>query len=469
MLVHHRINIWSSSTTERKTVSRGSSQGKIELTANAFVFKNLKMEVDTEKNLVKGSAEQTGNELTRGLMKHKFNERYCTRSNNETESSHWLADDYYRKGKNDESSTNQTQVKESKSSRKCSKLCYDETVLVERDSDAMLKSFSHEFQHDHGAVRCDPHLRSEGIGNCVTLLCDNAFRCTATCSKKSPATNMVHKKHPPLSRVVAKHFSSTQIDRADRFLVSRPPPKIVSRTSSRRKLLILDVNGVLADVVSPPPKDCRGDINILRRAIFKRPFYQEFLRFCFDNFDVGIWSSRSKKVVDRVIDYLLGDMKHNLVFSWDLSKCTKTGLYTLENKHKPLVCKDLRKIWEGYDDDLPWEKGVYNESNTLLLDDSPHKALLNPMHTAVFPYSFTYKDKHDTSLGPGGDLRVYVEKLATTGNMRKYVEKHPFGQSHIDETNSYWDFYSKVLYMQSNVSTTSYLGTRMGNSVPLIR
>ena len=124
MLVHHRINIWSSSTTERKTVSRGSSQGKIELTANAFVFKNLKMEVDTEKDLVKGSAEQTGNELTRGLMKHKFNERYCTRSNNETESSHWLADDYYRKGKNDESNTNQTQVKESKSSRKCSKLCY---------------------------------------------------------------------------------------------------------------------------------------------------------------------------------------------------------------------------------------------------------------------------------------------------------------------------------------------------------
>lgn len=129
----------------------------------------------------------------------------------------------------------------------------DKTVLVERDSGG-----GHESQHDHGALLCDPHFKSEGIENCVTLICDNAFRCSSTCSKRSPATNMVHKKHPLLSRVT--------IDKADRLLVSRPPPVIVPRAFSRRKLLILDVNGVLADVVSPPPKDRKGDINILRRA-----------------------------------------------------------------------------------------------------------------------------------------------------------------------------------------------------------
>lgn len=469
MLAHHCLNIWSSSTTGHKKLVRSFPRSKIELIVQSSVFGNLQMEVNTAKNLVKGSAEQTGKELPRGLMKQKFNERYCIRRNYElaTESSVKLADDYYRKGNNDELSTNQPQVQESKSSRKCSKLCHDETVLLERDSDGMMKSFSHESQYDHCALLCDPHLKSEGIGNCVTLICDNAFRCSSTCSTRSPAKNMVHKKHPSLSRVMTKHIYSTTIDKADRLLYSRPP-KIVPRAFSRKKLLILDVNGVLADVVSPPPKGCKGDINILRRAIFKRPFYQEFLRFCFDNFDVGIWSSRSKKIADRVIDYLLGEMKHNLVFSWDLSQCTKTGLYTLENRHKPLVCKDLRKIWEVYDDNLPWKKGVYDESNTLLLDDSPHKALLNPMHTAVFPYSFTYKNKHDTSLGPGGDLRLYMEKLATTKNMSKYVKKHPFGQSHIDETSSCWDFYSKVLYMQSTVSTTSCLGNSMSNSVPLI-
>ena len=60
-------------------------------------------------------------------------------------------------------------------------------------------------------------------------------------------------------------------------------------------------------------------------------------------------------------------------------QCTDTGFRTLENRHKPLVCKELRKLWEKDYPDLPWEKGDYDESNTLLVDDSPYKALLNPV------------------------------------------------------------------------------------------
>lgn len=63
----------------------------------------------------------------------------------------------------------------------------------------------------------------------------------------------------------------------------------------------------------------------------------------------------------------------------DLSKCTGTGFYTLENKTKPLVLKELKKLW----DDLPWrQQGEFSPSNTLLLDDSPYKALRNPVRTA---------------------------------------------------------------------------------------
>lgn len=130
MLVQYRINIWSSSTTGHKKLVRSFPQGKIELVVQSSVFENLKTEVYTAKNLVKGSAEQTGNELPRGLMKQKVNERYCSRSNYElvTESSLKLADDHYRKGNNDERSTNQPQVQEFKSSRKCSKLCHGNCI-----------------------------------------------------------------------------------------------------------------------------------------------------------------------------------------------------------------------------------------------------------------------------------------------------------------------------------------------------
>lgn len=63
----------------------------------------------------------------------------------------------------------------------------------------------------------------------------------------------------------------------------------------------------------------------------------------------------------------------------DMSHSTQTGYNTLENIYKPLVFKELRKIWENDDPSLPWKNGDYNESNTLLLDDSPYKALLNPV------------------------------------------------------------------------------------------
>ncbi|KAG9130082.1 hypothetical protein Leryth_012830 [Lithospermum erythrorhizon] len=214
---------------------------------------------------------------------------------------------------------------------------------------------------------------------------------------------------------------------------------------SRRILLVLDVNGLLADIVMPAPKDRKSDINMWGRAIFKRPYCDDFLNFCFDTFDVGIWSSRTKKIIDKVVDYLLGERKQKLLFCWDMSHTTASNFRTLENKYKPLVCKGLRNLWEKRDPALPWEKGDYTESNTLLIDDSPYKALLNPMHTAIFPHSFTYKDQHDNSIGPGGELRVYLQNLAKTDDVRKYVEEHPFGQCAITEKSSSWDFYSKVI------------------------
>ncbi|KAL6551615.1 hypothetical protein OROGR_007769 [Orobanche gracilis] len=288
-------------------------------------------------------------------------------------------------------------------------------------------------------------------------------------------------------------------------------PQIAPVSCIKRKLIVLDVNGLLANIVFPAPKDCRGDTHILGRAVFKRPFCDDFLKFCFENFDVGIWSSRSKKLIDRVVEYLLGNLQDRMMFCWDMSHSTQTGFKTLENCHKPLVFKELRKIWESDDPNLPWKKGYYNESNTLLLDDSPYKALLNPLHTAIFPNSYHYEDKNDTSLGetlmlhivfsindheryiigdgnimhasipssfiytsapalclfmwgPGGDIRVYLEGLLTSENVQKYVEQHPFGQNAINESSLSWGFYSGVLQtlsirlennIQSSVPTLS--------------
>ncbi|KAG8384603.1 hypothetical protein BUALT_Bualt04G0135000 [Buddleja alternifolia] len=245
---------------------------------------------------------------------------------------------------------------------------------------------------------------------------------------------------------VTTHLSSSVVKEA----ACESCPRIAPVVSIKRKLLVLDVNGLLAYIVMPAPKECRGDTHILGRAIFKRPFCDDFLKFCFQNFDVGIWSSRSKRIIEKVVDYLLGELRDKLLFCWDMEHSTQTGFKTLENSHKPLVCKELGKIWENDNPDFPWKKGDYDESNTLLLDDSPYKALLNPLHTAIFPNSYHYENKNDNSLGPGGDLRVYLEGLLASENVQKYVEQHPFGQSAINETNLSWGFYSGVLQTLSN-------------------
>ncbi|KAF8107304.1 hypothetical protein N665_0124s0095 [Sinapis alba] len=217
----------------------------------------------------------------------------------------------------------------------------------------------------------------------------------------------------------------------------------------RRKLLVLDLNGLLADIVSPLA-DCKADINIGRRAIFKRPFCEEFLKFCFDNFEVGIWSSRKKNNVDRITDFLLGDMKSKLLFCWDMSYCATTTLGSLENRHKYVVFKDLSQLWEKHDPKLPWQKGDYSETNTVLLDDSPYKALLNPPYTAIFPYSYSHQNKSDTSLGNDGDLRLHLEKLVEAENVQDFIKKNPFGQEAITEASETWEFYREATRMHSH-------------------
>ncbi|OIW20126.1 hypothetical protein TanjilG_01899 [Lupinus angustifolius] len=214
---------------------------------------------------------------------------------------------------------------------------------------------------------------------------------------------------------------------------------------SKNKLLIIDLNGLLADFVGYFSKGPEPDLSLKRRKVYKRPFCDDFLQFCFDRFHVGIWSSRAKSNVDKVIELLMGKFASKLLFCWNQSQCTRTEFTTVENTHKPLLLKELSKLWDKVDPNLPWEKGEFNESNTVLLDDSPYKALVNPMHTGVFPYSYRYDDDRDASLGPGGDLRVYLEGLAMAGNVQEYISSNPFGQRPIREANPSWGYYQKVI------------------------
>ncbi|KAF8661787.1 hypothetical protein HU200_056742 [Digitaria exilis] len=214
----------------------------------------------------------------------------------------------------------------------------------------------------------------------------------------------------------------------------------------RKKLLILDLNGLLADINQDFRNADKAHGKVRGKLVFRRPYCEDFLRFCFQNFELGIWSSRKRENVTSVVDIVLKRLKHYLLFCWDMSHCTVTGRNTIDNKHKPLVLKELKKLWNKEEPTLPWEQGEFSPSNTLLVDDSPYKALCNPPNTSIFPQPYSYRnEKDDCSLGPGGDLRIYLERIAAADDVQNFVRDNPFGQKPITESDPNWNFYVQIV------------------------
>lgn len=220
----------------------------------------------------------------------------------------------------------------------------------------------------------------------------------------------------------------------------------------KKKLLVLDVNGLLVETYfqfEKLPEEHRPDGRVGRFFVYRRPFCDEFLEFCFENFVVGIWSSAQQHNVDRLVDFIFGDWKKKLLFSWHQIDCTDTGLKTPENSRKPLFLKELSKLWNKVRPELPWEEGEYGPCNTLLIDDSPYKALRNPPHTAIFPYPYKVTNELDDILG--GDLRKYLQGLLASSNVQQYVEHHQFGQPAISTESPNWHFYRQVLLVSEPI------------------
>ncbi|KAI3733207.1 hypothetical protein L1987_64427 [Smallanthus sonchifolius] len=347
-------------------------------------------------------------------------------------------------------------------------------------SPAKRRKILHENQVNHPKSNEDPNLPSPKEARNTSLACLDESH-AACCRTEMTNMEVVVNQNDALNDGKECSPSSSQVDHFDlekesdnskiKILIegstmdaaeeggsqvrnedNRPPQFLGSggdnhnaHPHSRKKLLVLDVNGLLVDIVADPDEAHKPDTIIGSKAVFKRPFCDEFLKFCFEKFSVGVWTSRTRRNIKRVLDFVMRDTQHQLLFCWDQSHCTETGFNTIENSGKPLVLKELKKLWEKQDPNLPWDRGVYDESNTLFLDDSPYKALRNPPYTAIFPYTYSYRNAQDNGLGPNGDLRTYLERLATSDNVQKFIEQNPFGQQPITYDNESWNFYQKVI------------------------
>jgi hypothetical protein len=174
-------------------------------------------------------------------------------------------------------------------------------------------------------------------------------------------------------------------------------------------LLVFDLDGVLCDRAyrnNAHPHlwdtyDYYQEMFVARR----RPFLHELMEFLTANrthFQAIVWSSAKTQNVKAICDYYFPpDLFAQVMGRED---CRKYWLGPEEREkaiaqsprgidvagvHYELTCKDLGVIW---DLGIGW-----NVKNTLLMDDDPKKASLNPLN-AIHPCSFDAticKDEHE--------------------------------------------------------------------------
>ncbi|KAK7284928.1 hypothetical protein RJT34_19682 [Clitoria ternatea] len=213
----------------------------------------------------------------------------------------------------------------------------------------------------------------------------------------------------------------------------------------RKKLRVMNLNGLLLlrlhrRAKNEIPNNLPPDATYGNFLVFKRPFSEEFMKFCLERFEVGIWSSAMEHNIDAALTYAIGALRRKLLFVWDQNQCTDSGFKSLEKSSKPLFFKELSKVW-----DIIKKGGSYSASNTLLIDDKPYKAFLNPPNTAIFLESYKPGDCVDKALDPKGELCSYLEGVYEAGDVQDYVKDRPFGQPALTCAHPDWEFYSKVI------------------------
>ncbi|XP_074316421.1 uncharacterized protein LOC141652699 [Silene latifolia] len=219
--------------------------------------------------------------------------------------------------------------------------------------------------------------------------------------------------------------------------------------SKKKKLLVFNLNGVLIhrDHKKSPSTKYRSPDGVFgSQVVYKRPFLDKFLKFCLERFEVGLWSSAQVQNTDGVVESVLQEYESRFLFVWDQDRCSDYGYKLPDKKRKPMFFKELANVWSS----LAAIKRQFYESNTLLIDNEPYKALLNPPNTGIFLETYSVRDATDNALDLKNELGLFLEGLAEANDVPSYVKSHPIGQPALGPTHPDWEFYSRICRLFKN-------------------
>ena len=186
-----------------------------------------------------------------------------------------------------------------------------------------------------------------------------------------------------------------------------------------KNLIILDLCGLLLDKYHEI--DVKNELFDFKTSnnyyIYKRPYLDVFINFIFSHFLIGIWSSISKEDTYEILSKILSDVQfEQLEFIFTLEDCNIKGFLQTE---QPIYLKDLKKIWN-------LKKFKNYQFNTLLIDDSPYKSVLNPEYTSIHTRTFCYLHKYDSELI---DMKNFLMKiLGQKLNIKSFLNRYSYNK-----------------------------------------
>lgn len=168
------------------------------------------------------------------------------------------------------------------------------------------------------------------------------------------------------------------------------------------KLLILDIDETLVYATTERfERDC--DFETSWCFVYKRPFLDEFLSFCFSNFRVAIWTSSGDKYAAAVVKAVVE--QHGVPeFLWSHKKCTPSlNPETFES----VPVKNLDKV----------KRRGFHLDSVIMVDDTPAKL---SKHYGNLVRVNEYNGQEDDS-----ELKIlmqFLSYLMSVENVRK-IEK----------------------------------------------
>ncbi len=123
-----------------------------------------------------------------------------------------------------------------------------------------------------------------------------------------------------------------------------------------KRLLVLDIDETLLHSTYEDLKR-EPDFFFKERRVYLRPHLQEFMRFCFNNYDVAIWTAAKADYARFVLKKISVDLKI-FKFIWTRKHCQKITKWN-GFMNQEFYLKDLNNII-GYD-----------TTEILIIDDTP--------------------------------------------------------------------------------------------------